>query len=64
MKVKCHNRMTTVRNLPGGGPQVFTFGLIEYDSKSRVSNCVPLYLKQFETKRIEAMEIGNLLNKI
>ena len=31
---------------------------------SRVSNCVTRILKQFEAKRIEAMEIGNLLTKI
>ena len=50
-----------MRNLPCGGPQDFTFGLIEYDFKSRVSNCVPRFLKQFEAKRSEAMEHGNLL---
>ena len=31
---------------------------------SRVSNFVLLFLKQFEAKGIEAMEIGNLLTKI
>ena len=30
----------------------------------RVSNCVSWFLKQFEAKRIEAMELGNLLTKI
>ena len=30
----------------------------------RVSNCVTGFLKQFEAKGIEAMEIANLLTKI
>ena len=30
----------------------------------RISNCVTRFLKQFEARMIEAMEIGNLLNKI
>ena len=30
----------------------------------KVSNCVTRLLKQFETKGIEAMEIGNLLTKM
>ena len=34
MKVKWHNQMSTVRDLPGGGPQGSNFGLIEYDSQS------------------------------
>ena len=32
--------------------------------QTRVSNCVTRFLKQFEAKGIEAMEIGNLLTKI
>ena len=32
--------------------------------KGRVSNCVTRFLKQFEAKRIEAMEIDILLTKI
>ena len=34
MRVKWHNKLSTVRDLPGGGPQGSTFGLIEYDSQS------------------------------
>ena len=34
MKVKWHNKFSTVRDLPGGGPQGSTFGLTEYDSQS------------------------------
>ena len=34
------------------------------DALVRVSNCGTGFLKQFEAKRIEAMEIGNLLFKI
>ena len=29
-----------------------------------VSNCVTWFLKQFDAKGIEAMEIGNLLTKL
>ena len=31
--------------------------------RSRVSNCVIRFLKQFEARRIEAMAIGNFLTK-
>ena len=34
MKVKWHNKLSTIRDLPGGGPQGSTFGLTEYDSQS------------------------------
>ena len=34
MKVKWHNKLSTQRDLPGGGPQGSTLGLIEYDSQS------------------------------
>ena len=32
--------------------------------ENRVSNCVTWFLKQFEAKRIEAIQIGNMLTKI
>ena len=34
------------------------------DITYRVSNCATWFLKQFEVKRIEAMQNGNLLTKI
>ena len=34
MIVKWHNKLSTQRNLPGGGPQGSSIGLIEYDSQS------------------------------
>ena len=34
MVVKWHNKLSTQRDLPGGGPQGSTLGLIEYDSQS------------------------------
>ena len=34
MTVKWHNKLSTVRDLPGGGPQGSTFGLTEYDAQS------------------------------
>ena len=34
MKVKWHNHLSSERDLPGGGPQGSSLGLIEYDSQS------------------------------
>ena len=34
MKVKWRNKLSTQRNLPGGGPQGSSVGLLEYDSQS------------------------------
>ena len=34
MRVKWKNQVSTSRNLPGGGPQGSSIGLIEYDSQS------------------------------
>ena len=34
MKVKWHNKLSTQRNLPGGGPQGSSIGGLEYDSQS------------------------------
>ena len=34
MKVKWHNKLSSQRDLPGGGPQGSSLGLIEYDSQS------------------------------
>ena len=34
MRVKWQNQLSTVRDLPGGGPQGSSVGLLEYDSQS------------------------------
>ena len=34
MKVKWHNQLSTQRDLPGGGPQGSSIGLLEYDAQS------------------------------
>ena len=34
MKVKWHGRISTERNLPGGGPQGASIGILEYVSQS------------------------------
>ena len=37
MKVKWQNQLSTVRDLPGGGPQGSSVGLLEYDSQSNTN---------------------------
>ena len=60
--MKWHNRMSTVRNLPGGGPQGSTFGLIEYDSQS--NDNVDFLPEEDKYKFVDDLSILEIINLI
>ena len=62
MKVKWHNKLTTMCKLPSGGPQGSTFGLQEYDSQSNDnSEFVPHNDKYKFVDDLSVLEIINLI---
>ena len=62
MIVKWHGLSSSVRDLPGGGPQGCTFGLLEYKSNSNNNaDCVP---KDMRFKFVDDLSTLEKLNLI
>ena len=62
MKVKWHNQLSTQRDLPGGGPQGSSLGLIEYDSQSNDNtNFLPPEDKYKFVDDLSVLEVINLI---
>ena len=62
MKVKWHGKYSSVRNMPGGGPQGCYLGQIEYSSQSNDSgNCVASHDRYKFVDDMSLLEILNLI---
>ena len=63
MRVKWHGQLSSVRNLPGGGPMGSTFGIIGYLSQSNDNaNCVPEEDRYKYMDDLTMLEIVSLSN--
>ena len=63
MKIKWNGLISTIRNLPGGGPQGSTTGLLEYKSQTN-NNCdfVPADMRYKWVDDLSILEMINLLS--
>ena len=63
MSVKWKGILSSIRNLPGGGPQGSTTGLLEYKSQTN-NNCtfVPAHLRYKWVDDLSILEMINLIN--
>ena len=62
MIVKWHGHMSTVRDLPGGGPQGTLFGLLEYDVNSN-SNANHVH-EELKFKFVDDLSILDIINLV
>ena len=62
MKVKWHNKLSTVRDLPGGGPQGASLGLLEYDAQS--NNNTDFLKEEDKYKFVDDLSILEIINLI
>ena len=62
-KKYAYGKLINFVNLLSSGTFSNSEKYLKHDQGGRVPNCVKRFLKQFEAKRIEAMEIGNLIDK-
>ena len=65
MKIKWNGLISTIRNLPGGGPQGSTTGLLEYKSQTN-NNCdfVPPDMRYKWVDDLSILEMINLLSTV
>ena len=62
MRVKWHNKLSTERDLPGGGPQGSSLGLHEYDSQS--NDNADFLLPEDKYKFVDDLSILEVINLI
>ena len=62
MKVKWHSKLSTQRDLPGGGPQGSSLGLHEYDSQS--NNNTDFLLPEDKYKFVDDLSMLEIINLI
>ena len=62
MKVKWHSKLSTQRDLPGGGPQGSSLGLHEYDSQS--NNNTDFLLPEDKYKFVDDLSMLEIINLV
>ena len=62
MKVKWRNQLSSVRNLPGGGPQGCNLGLIEYDCQT--NDNTDFLLEDDKYKFVDDLSVLEVINLI
>ena len=62
MKVKWHNKLSSQRDLPGGGPQGCSLGLIEYDSQT--NNNTDFLSEEDKYKFVDDLSVLDVINLI
>ena len=62
MKVKRHNKLSSLRDLSGGGPQGLNLGLHEYDSKS--NDNTDFLLPEDKYKFVDDLSMLEIINLI